>query len=115
MSETGAKRADKKPPQCEFIPPMDHGVNYDPISPPELVRHIRASNIRIWLVTETCKNCPDHFRVRKAVDSKQSLVKDIMRARCLHCLDDSLEFFTQDLGPAREDEPCVSLGGKVWR
>jgi hypothetical protein len=49
------------------------------------------------------------------VDSKQSLVKDMMRARCPRCLDDSLEFFIQNLGPAGNDEPCVSLKGKVWR
>lgn len=116
MSEVVEKRPEKKDLSCEFIPPTDHGVNYEPIScSPDLFMHMRARRVRRWLITETCRNCPDHFRVRKLVDSKQSLVKDMMRARCPVCLEDSLEFFIQDLGQARDDEPCVSLNGKVWR
>ena len=94
--------------------PSEHGVNYEPLGLPKFVYHMRGRRIRRWLITETCRNCPDHFRVRRSVDSKQSLLKDMMRMRCPVCLEDSLEFFTQDLGPAGENEPCVSLNGKLW-
>jgi hypothetical protein len=55
------------------------------------------------------------LRIRRSVDSKQSLLKDMMRVRCPVCLEDSLEFFIQDLGQARDDEPCVSLNGEEWK
>jgi hypothetical protein len=94
--------------------PTDHGVNYEPIGSLGFLRHMRGRRIRRWLITETCRNCPDHFRVRRSVDSKQSLLKDMMRIRCPDCLEDSLQFFTQDLGPAGNNEPCMSLNGKLW-
>jgi hypothetical protein len=115
VSEVVEKRPEKKHLSCQFIFPTDHGVNYEPVDSLNLFMNTRARRVRRWLITETCRNCPDHFRVRKLVDSKQSLVKDMMRARCPRCLDDSLEFFIQNLGPAGNDEPCVSLKGKVWR
>ena len=115
MSEVVKKSREKKRFSRELISPTDDGVNYEPISLTEILMHMRAGRIRRWLITETCGNCPDHFQIRRSVDSKQSLVKDMMRARCPWCLDDSLEFFMQDLGPAREDEHCVSLSGNVWR
>jgi hypothetical protein len=114
MSKTVKKSYENKVFSREFIPLTDHGVNCEPIGSSELFMHMHAMRIRRWLITETCKNCPDHLQIRRAVDSKQSLLKDMMRARCPDCLEDSLEFFMQDLGPARDDEPCVSLGGKVW-
>jgi hypothetical protein len=115
MSEIVEKRPEKKHFSFESILPTDQGVNYEPIGSAELFRHMHARRVRRWLITETCRNCPDHLRVRGPVDSKQSLVKDMSRVRCPVCLDDTLEFFMEDLGPARDDEPCVSLNGNVWR
>ena len=115
VSEVVERRPPNKHLSCESILLTDHGVNYEPIGLAELLNHLSARRVRRWLITETCRNCPDHFRVRSSVDSKQSMLKDMMRARCAVCLEDSLEFFMQDLGPARDDEPCVSLNGKVWR
>jgi hypothetical protein len=115
VSEVVVNRLEKKDLSCESILPTDHGVNYVPIGSAELFRHMRGRRVRRWLITETCRNCPDHFRVRSSVDSKQSLLKDMARARCTVCLEDRLEFFMQDLRPARDDEPCVSLNGEVWR
>jgi len=116
VSETAEKkRLQRKHLSCEFISLTEHGVNYEPIGSPELFKHMRGRRVKRWLITETCRNCPDHFRIRRSVDSKQSLVKDMMRMRCPVCLEDSLEFFMQDLGQAMDDEPCVSLKGKVWR
>ena len=114
MSETVKRRLEKKYLWCEFIPPTDHGVNYEPIGSPEMFRHIRARRVRRWFIIETCRNCPEHLRIQRSVDSKQSLLKDMMHARCPICLEDSLEFFLQDLGPALDDEPCVTLKGEVW-
>ena len=113
--ETTKNRHEKKHLSCESILLTDHGVNYEPIRSPGLLRLMRGRIIRRWLITETCRNCPDHLRIRRSVDSKQSLLKDMMRERCPVCLEDSLEFFIQDLGQARDEEPCVSLNGKVWR
>ena len=70
MSETAKKRPGKKHFSCEFISPTDHGVNYEPIASAKLFEYMRARRIRRWLITETCRNCPDHFRVRRSVDSK---------------------------------------------
>ena len=115
MSKKAKKRPEKEYFACEFGQVTDHGVNFEPISPSELSRNIRDRRIRRWLITETCRNCPDHFRLRRSVDSKQSLLKDMLGARCPICLEDSLEFFIQDLGPAADDETCVSLNGEEWK
>ena len=115
MSELVEKRPEKKYLSCESIILTDHGVHYEPVGSPDFLMHMRARRVRRWLITETCRNCADHSRIRKPVDSKQSLLKDMTRVRCPDCLEDSLEFFIQDLGQARDDEPCVSLNGKVWR
>lgn len=115
MSKKTKKRPEKEYFAGEFGPVTDHGVNFKPISPSELLRYMRDRQIRRWLITETCRNCPDHFRLRRSVDSKQSLLKDMLSARCPICLEDSLEFFIQDLGPAEDDEPCVSLNGEEWK
>lgn len=115
MSEVVEKRPKKKHLSCESILLTDHGVNYEPIGSPDLFMHMRARRVRRWLITETCRNCPDHLRIRRSVDSKQSLLKDMMRVRCPVCLEDSLEFFMQDLGAVHVDEPCVSLNGEEWK
>lgn len=115
MSEVVEKRPEQKHLWCESILTTDHGVNYEPIGSPDLFMHMRARRVRRWLITETCRNCADHLRIRKPVDSKQSLLKDMTRVRCPVCLEHSLEFFMQNLGPAGDDEPCVSLNGNVWR
>jgi hypothetical protein len=115
VSKVVEKRPKKKLLSCESILLTDHGVNYEPIGSPDLFMHMRARMVRRWLITETCRNCPDHLRIRRSVDSKQSLLKDIMRVRCPVCLEDSLEFFMQDLGAVHVDEPCVSLNGEEWK
>ena len=115
MSQTVKNSAEKQDFSSEFISPTDHGVNYEPIGSAEFFRLMRARRIRRWLITDTCRNCPGHFRLRRPVDSQLSLGKDMMRERCPVCLDDSLEFFMQDLGPAQDDEPCVDLNGEVWK
>jgi hypothetical protein len=115
VSEVVEKRPEKRHLSCESILLTDHGVNYEPIGPPDFFMHMRARRVRRWLISETCRNCPDHLRIRRSVDSKQSLLKDMMRVRCPVCLEDSLEFFIQDLGQARDDEPCVSLNGEEWK
>ena len=107
-------RTEKETSPEDMGAPTEHGVNYEPLGLPRLVYHMRSRKIRRWLMTETCLNCLDHFRVRRSVDSKQSLLKDMMRMRCPVCLEDSLEFFVQDLGPAGDNEPCVGLNGKLW-
>ena len=114
MSETVNKRPEKEYLSCELVSLTDHGVNYQQMSPSKLLRHMRDRRVRCWLITQTCRNCPGHFRVRRSVDSRVSLLKDMMRVRCPMCLEDSLEFFKQDLGSAKDDEPCVSFNGKVW-
>ena len=115
MSEVVKKRHEKKHLSCEYILLTDHGVNYEPIGSPDLFMHMRARRVRRWLITETCRNCPDHLWIRRSVDSRVSLLKDMMRVRCPVCLEDSLEFFMQDLGAAKDDEQCVSLNGEEWK